>query len=183
MSESMSPVKKVVVAAVCAALGIVLPMAFHAIPNAGGIWLPMHIPVLICGLTAGAGAGAAAGLMAPVLSSLLTGMPAVPVLPSMTCELVVYGLVSGLLAGHVRTGRLALDLYVSLVGAMVVGRVAGGALQALIFSAGSYSLAAWATGYLMTGAPGIVLQLVVVVPVVASLERAGLVPPRYPEGR
>ena len=177
----MSSVKRVVVAAVCAALGIVLPMAFHAVPGAGNAWLPMHLPVMICGLVAGPAAGAATGLLAPVLSSLLTGMPAAPMLPSMTCELVVYGLVSGLLSSRVRTGRLALDLYVSLVGAMVCGRVVGGLLQALIFSAGSYSLAAWAAGYLLTGLPGIVLQLVVVVPVVVALERAGLVEPRYPQ--
>ena len=177
----MSPVKRVVVAAVCAALGIVLPMAFHAIPGAGNAWLPMHVPVMICGLVAGPAPGATAGLLAPVLSSLLTGMPAAPILPSMACELVTYGLVSGALSARVRTGRLPLDLYVSLVGAMLLGRVVGGALQALIFSAGSYSLAAWATGYLLTGLPGIVLQLVVVVPVVVALERAGLVAPRYPE--
>lgn len=177
----MSPVKRVVMSAVCAALGIVLPMAFHAVPNAGGIWLPMHIPVLISGLVGGPASGAATGVLAPVLSSLLTGMPAAPVLPSMTCELLVYGTVSGLLATRLRTGRLPLDLYVSLVGAMLAGRVVGGALQALIFSPGAYSLAAWATGYFVTGAPGIVLQLVVVVPIVAALERAGLVPARYPE--
>ncbi len=177
----MSPVKRVVIAAVCAALGIVLPMAFHALPGAGNVWLPMHVPVLISGLVAGPGSGVVTGLLAPVLSSLLTGMPAAPILPSMTCELVTYGLVSGLLSARVRTGRLPLDLYVSLVGAMLLGRVVGGALQALIFSAGSYSLAAWATGYLLTGLPGIVLQLVVVVPVVMALERAGLVAPRYPE--
>ena len=176
----MSQVKKVVIAAVCAALGIVLPMAFHAIPGAGNAWLPMHIPVMICGLVAGPASGAAAGLLAPVLSSLLTGMPAAPVLPSMTCELIVYGLVSGALGARVRTGRLPLDLYVSLVGAMLAGRVVGGALQALIFSSGSYSLAAWVTGYILTGLPGIVLQLVVVVPTVVALERAGLVAPRYP---
>lgn len=179
----MSPVKRVVVAAVCAALGIVLPMAFHALPGAGNVWLPMHIPVMICGLVAGAVPGAAAGLLAPVLSSLLTGMPAAPILPSMTCELVVYGLVSGLLSARVRTGRLAADLYVSLVGAMVCGRVVGGVLQALIFSAGSYPLAAWGAGYFVTGLPGIVLQLVVVVPVVVALECAGLVERRYPEAR
>ena len=177
----MNPVKSVVVAAVCAALGIVLPMAFHAIPGAGNAWLPMHIPVMICGLVAGPAPGAATGLLAPVLSSLLTGMPAAPILPSMTCELAVYGLVSGALGTHVRTGRLPLDLYVSLAGAMLVGRLVGGALQALIFSPGTYSLAAWVTGYFVTGLPGIVLQLVVVVPIVVSLERAGLVPPRYPE--
>ena len=43
-------VKKLVMAAMCVALGIVLPMAFHTIQNAGSIFLPMHIPVLICGL-------------------------------------------------------------------------------------------------------------------------------------
>ena len=160
----MSQVKRIVIAAVCAALCIVLPMAFHSIPNAGALWLPMHIPVMVSGLVAGPVAGAVTGLLGPVLSSLLTG---------------VYGLVSGLLCAHVRTGRLPLDLYVSLVGAMICGRIVGGLLQALIFSAGSYSLAAWATAYFLTGLPGIVLQLVVVVPVVVALERAGLVPARY----
>lgn len=176
----MSQTKRVVIAAVCAALGVVLPMAFHALPGAGNVWLPMHIPVMICGLVAGPVAGAATGVLAPVLSSLLTGMPAAPILPSMTCELVAYGLVSGMLARLVRTGRLAVDLYVSLVGAMILGRLVGGALQALIFSQGAYSLAAWVSGYFVTGASGIVLQLVVVVPIVAALERAGLVDARYP---
>ena len=177
----MSQVKRIVIAAVCAALGIVLPMAFHSIPNAGQVWLPMHIPVMISGLVAGPAAGAATGVLAPVLSSLLTGMPAAPVLPSMTCELLVYGLVSGLLSRVLRTGRTSVDLYVSLVGAMIAGRVVKGVLEALIFSAGSYSLGAWVTASFVTGITGIVLQLAVVVPIVVSLERAGLVPPRYPD--
>ena len=46
-------VKKLVMAAMCVALGIVLPMAFHTIQNAGSNFLPMHIPVLICGLLCG----------------------------------------------------------------------------------------------------------------------------------
>ena len=37
--------KRLVYTAVCAALCVVLPMAFHAIQNAGTIFLPMHIPV------------------------------------------------------------------------------------------------------------------------------------------
>ncbi|MBM6774832.1 ECF transporter S component [Olsenella profusa] len=177
----MSQVKRIVIAAVCAAIGIVLPMAFHSIPNAGSVWLPMHIPVMICGLVAGPAAGAATGLLAPVLSSLLTGMPAAAILPSMACELVVYGLASGALSEHVRTGSVSRDLYVSLVGAMLAGRVVRGVLDALVFSAGSYSLEAWVTASFVTGITGIVLQLAVVVPIVVSLERAGLVPPRYPE--
>lgn len=177
----MSQVKRIVIAAVCAAIGIVLPMAFHSIPSAGSVWLPMHIPVMICGLVAGPVAGAATGLLAPVLSSLFTGMPAAAILPSMACELVTYGLVSGALSERVRTGALGRDLYVSLVGAMLAGRVVRGVLDALIFSAGSYSLEAWLTASFVTGITGIVLQLAVVVPIVVSLERAGLVPPRYPQ--
>lgn len=177
----MSQVKKVVVAAVCAALGIVLPMAFHSIPNAGATWLPMHIPVMISGLVAGPVAGAATGVLAPVLSGLLTGMPPAPMLPPMTCELLVYGLASGLLSRVVRTGNASADLYISLVGAMLAGRVVAGVLRALIFSPGAYSLEAWLTASFVTAIMGIVLQLAVVVPIVVSLERAGLVPPRYPE--
>lgn len=177
----MSQVKRIVIAAVCAALCIVLPMAFHSIPNAGSTWLPMHIPVMISGLVAGPAAGAVTGLLGPVLSSLLTGMPAAAMLAPMTCELFTYGLVSGLLSQHVRTGSTTRDLYISLVGAMIAGRVVNGVLNALIFSAGSYSLQTWVAASFLTSLVGIVLQLAVVVPVVVSLERAGLVPPRYPE--
>ena len=177
----MSQVKKIVIAAACAALGIVLPMAFHSIPNAGATWLPMHIPVMISGLVAGPVSGAVTGVLAPVLSSLLTGMPAAPMVVPMTCELFVYGLVSGLLSRVVRTGRATVDLYVSLVGAMLAGRIVNGILRALIFSPGAYSLEAWVAASFVTSITGIVLQLAVVVPIVVSLERAGLVPPRYPE--
>lgn len=177
----MNPVKKVIITAVCAALGVVLPMAFHAVPNAGMVWLPMHIPVLLCGLVAGPVGGLAAGILAPVLSSLLTGMPPVAFLPSMVCELFVYGLVAGLLARVVRTGHLAADLYISLVGSMLAGRVVGGILNALIFSVGQYSLAAWGTSYFVMCVPGIVLQIVVIVSIVVALQRGGLIPARYPE--
>ena len=177
----MSQVKKIVIAAACAALGIVLPMAFHSIPNAGATWLPMHIPVMISGLVAGPVSGAVTGVLAPVLSSLLTGMPAAPMVVPMTCELLTYGLVAGLLSTYVRTGNVTVDLYVSLVGAMIVGRVVNGVLRALIFSPGAYSLEAWLAASFITSLVGIVLQLAVVVPIVVSLERAGLVPPRYPQ--
>ena len=44
--------KRLTLAALFTALGILLPLAFHltGIPAAGQIFLPMHIPVLLCGL-------------------------------------------------------------------------------------------------------------------------------------
>ena len=49
----LSYVKKAILTAACIALCVVLPMAFHAIPNAGNIYCPMHMPVLLCGLVCG----------------------------------------------------------------------------------------------------------------------------------
>ena len=87
-------VKNLVTAAMCVALGIILPMAFHTIQNAGSIFLPMHIPVLICGLACGWQYGLLCGVLTPLLSSLLTGMPPAAILPAMLCELAVYGLLT-----------------------------------------------------------------------------------------
>ncbi|MEG2259926.1 MAG: ECF transporter S component, partial [Oscillospiraceae bacterium] len=52
-TKTMEKTKNLVISALCIALGVILPIAFHAIPNAGSIFLPMHIPVLLCGLICG----------------------------------------------------------------------------------------------------------------------------------
>ncbi|MEZ4509866.1 MAG: ECF transporter S component [Eubacteriales bacterium] len=136
---TMSNTKRLIFAALCVALGVVLPIAFHSIANAGSILLPMHIPVLLCGLVCGWPFGAACGVLTPLLSSLFTGMPPVAMLPSMLAELAVYGLVSGLLMQKIKTGKILVDVYLSLIAAMPAGRFVFGILNALIFRAGSYS--------------------------------------------
>ncbi len=79
--QTFTTVKKAIITAICIALCVVLPQAFHAIPNAGSIYLPMHIPVLLCGLVCGWPYGLLCGLAGPLLSSLFTGMPAAAYLP------------------------------------------------------------------------------------------------------
>lgn len=176
----MTPVKKLVYTAVCAALCLVLPMAFHAVPNAGTVFLPMHIPVLLCGLICGWPYGAVCGLVGPFISSF-TGMPPAAVLPSMMVECCTYGLVSGLMMKFVRTRRPVADLYISLVTAMVLGRVVSGLAKSWIFSPGTAPFA-WVTTSLVAGIPGIVIQLIVMPAVVYALTRARLIPERYPKG-
>ena len=173
-----NPVKKLVFTAVCVALCLVLPMAFHAIPNAGQVMLPMHIPVLLCGVICGWPFGMVCGLMGPFLSSVITAMPPAAMLPSMMVECAVYGLASGLLMKYIRTGKPGADLYISLICAMVLGRIVAGFAKAWIFTPG-VSPFAWVTTSLVTGIPGIVLQLAVLPLVVAALSRARLIPNRY----
>ena len=174
----MSHIKKLVLTAVCSALCVIVPMAFHSIPNAGQVFLPMHIPVLLCGMLCGWPYGLACGLIGPSLSSLLTGMPLPAVLPGMLVECAVYGCASGLLLRYVRTGNRYVDLYISLVPAMLLGRVLSGIVKGLILTPG-LSLAAWASASFVTSLPGIAIQLLLVPILVLGLERAKLIPKRY----
>lgn len=175
--NQMNRTKKLIVTAFCAALCVVLPMAFHAIPNAGSIFLPMHIPVLLCGFLCGWPYGLAAGLLGPCLSSLITGMPPAAILPSMVCELSAYGAVTGFLYPRIKTPSRMANLYLTLLAAMACGRLFYGALNALIFRAGAYSLELWLAAALTTALPGIAIQLIFIPLVLTALERSGVLAP------
>ena len=101
-------------------------------------------------------------------------------LPSMLVELAAYGLVCGLMFNLVRTKKLYADLYISLVVALIAGRIVAGVARALIFAAGRYSMAAWTTSYFVTTWPGLVIQLVLIPAIVVALMKAKLIPERYP---
>lgn len=175
----MSHIKKLVFTAVCTALCVVLPMAFHSIPGGGNMFLPMHIPVLLCGLVCGWPYGLVCGLAGPFLSSL-TGMPPAAVLPSMMVECASYGLITGLIMRFLRTGSTVADLYASMLTAMTFGRILSGLAKALIFTPGTAPFA-WVSTSLVTGIPGICIQLVVMPIVIFALTRAHLIPVRYPK--
>ena len=177
-TTTITPVKRTVLGALFAALCVVLPIAFHAIPNAGSIFLPMHIPVLLCGLVCGWPYGLVCGLLGPFLSSLLTGMPPAAMLPSMMVECAVYGAVSGIVLKTVRTGTTTRDLYIALVIAMIAGRVVSGIAKALILSPG-ITMSAWIAASFVTALPGILVQLVVIPLLVNLLIRIRMIPKRY----
>ncbi len=175
----MTLVKRMVTTAICAAMCVVLPIAFHAVPNAGSVLLPMHIPVLLCGLLCGWPYGLLCGLLGPFLSSF-TGMPPLSVLPSMMVECAVYGFATGLGMQYIHTGKTTADLYISMIAAMILGRTVAGLAKALIFTPGVAPFA-WVTTSLVMGIPGIVIQLIVMPALVLTLTKAKLIPNRYPE--
>lgn len=178
----MSNVKKAVLTAICIALCYVLPLLFHGVQNAGRVFLPMHLPVFLCGLLCGWPYGLLCGLAGSALSHLLTGMPPVVVLPSMLLELAVYGLVSGFMMKKIHTKCVYADIYISLLCAIVTGRVLAGIAQALLFSAGTYSMDKWIASYALVSWPGTLIQLIVVPAVIIAAMRANLIPPRYHRG-
>lgn len=178
----MSRIKKTCICAICIALCYVLPIALHSL-GLGSVLSPMHIPVLLCGLVCGGFYGLVCGLIGPVLSSILSGMPSAAMLVTMIPELMIYGLFTGLLMKWIRTGKLLSDVYISLVTAMVLGRIAGGIAKALFISVmatgDAFSISIWATSYFITSLPGIAVHLIVIPLLFTILTKTRVVPGRY----
>ena len=160
--------RQVVLAALFVALGLVFPSIFHLFgATAGRIFLPMHIPVLVCGLVLGPVPGLLCGFLTPLLSSIFTGMPVLfPQGVVMMLELGAYGFFTGLL------GR-RFGIYPSLIGAMFCGRIVSGITFSILMglSGGAYTFEAFISAALITALPGIVIQLVLVPLLVLSLQR------------
>jgi riboflavin transporter FmnP len=155
------PVRTLTTTGLLLAIGLLLPMVFHAIfGEAGGkTLLPMHYAVLLGGLLLGPVAGAFLGIATPLLSTVMTGMPPAAILPPMVVELAVYGLVAGL--AH-RQWKLA-PVW-SLCCAMVTGRVCLGLAVAVLGPSIGLTAApvAYVVTSVVTGLPGIAAQLIVI---------------------
>lgn len=158
--------------ALCIALGLIVPMLFHAV-GLGATFSPMHLPVLLCGLCFGPWYGLICGVLCPFISSIVTGMPPLfPTCLTMTFELSVYGFLSGFLY---RT--LKKNIYLSLIITMIAGRLTGGFVSAVIFTiiGSPYSFELFFSAYFITTLPGILVQLIIVPLIVFALEKGKVI--------
>lgn len=169
--------KNLVLSAMLLALGMVLPLLTGQIPQIGNMLLPMHIPVLFCGLICGWKYGAVVGAVLPLLRYAVFGMP--PLFPkgiSMSFELCTYGLVIGLLYGFSKW-QCIVSLYRSLITAMIAGRVVWGIVQCVLlgFGTNGFTFKLFMTEAFFNAVPGIAIQLVLIPAVMLALNRTGLV--------
>lgn len=154
---------KMTLSALFLALAYVMPFLTGQIPEIGAMLCPLHIPVLLCGFICGPVWGFAVGAVAPVLRSLILGMP--PFFPTAVCmafELAAYGAVAGVM--HKVLPRKKPYIYISLLVAMVVGRVVWGVAMfvCLATNGGAFTFAAFLTGAFVNAVPGIVIQIVLI---------------------
>ncbi len=171
----MNNLRKLIVSAMFLALGIVLPFLTGQIQQIGNMLLPMHIPVLLCGFICGRRYGLAVGLILPILRSLMFAMPPMyPMAVSMSFELAAYGFLSGYLYYGSREKGLK-DIYISLISAMVFGRIVWGITQVLMLGIGKFTLGAFIAGALLNSIPGIIIQLIFVPAVVTALKRINII--------
>ena len=158
----MSSIKRLTIASMFLALGILFPQIFHAIPNAGSILLPMHIPVILCGFICGPLYGLLVGLITPIISNLLFAMPATIMLGQMIVELGTYGFMCGILYKVINIKNNLIKNYIVLILSMIIGRLVYGTCNALIFKAGNYTFDMWIKVALIVAIPGILIQLFII---------------------
>ncbi|MEE1223978.1 MAG: ECF transporter S component [Clostridia bacterium] len=169
--------KNMVLAAMFLGIGLVLPFLTGQIKYVGKMLLPMHIPVLLCGLICGWKYGLSVGFILPLLRSMMFGMPHMyPNAVAMAFELATYGFVSGFLYSHSRW-QCVRALYRCLIIAMIAGRIVWGIAEVVLLGIGNggFTVAAFITGAFAEAFPGIILQLIVIPVIMVSLNRAKLV--------
>lgn len=170
-------IQKLVLSALFIALGIVLPFLTGQIPQVGNYLLPMHLPVFLCGLICSWNYGFAVGLILPLFRSFLLGAP--PLYPNaivMCAELAIYGLVCGFVFN--KTGKQNLKkLYISLVSAMIAGRIVWGVVKAILLGVkgNTFTLKMFIIDGFVEAIPGIILQLILIPLVMTVLNKAGLI--------
>ena len=170
---SRKRVRSLVMAAVCVALGLFLPFLTGQIPQIGSKLSPMHIPILLCGFLCGWQYGLIAGFITPILRSVLFGMPPMmPTAAAMAFELAAYGAFTGIL--YRLLPRNVLNVYVTLVASMLLGRVVWGVASMLLYMANGsqVTFAIFLTGAFVNAVPGIVLHIVIIPPIVLALRKA-----------
>lgn len=157
-------------------LGMVLPFFTGQIPTIGSRLLPMHIPALLTGYISGPLYGLLIGFIMPVFRSLIFGRPPMyPIALAMAFELAVYGFVAGLL--YKVFPKRPFYIYLSLVMAMIAGRIAWGMVSYILFGLGgsNFSLELFIAGGFVNAFPGILIQLILIPPIVLLLRKGKII--------
>ncbi len=156
--------RKMTLSAVLLAVGLILPLFTAQIKEIGDSLLPMHLPVMLCGLLCGWQYGGFIGLILPFLRSVTFGMP--PIYPQavwMALELCTYGAVIGVMYLLLKKKNV-LSIYISLIVAMISGRIIWGIAKAVLlgFDGKAFTLSMFWIGGFADALPGIILQLVLI---------------------
>jgi hypothetical protein len=157
--------RPMVISAAMAALALALPPAFHMV-GLGSKFLPLLLPLLLNGFLVPPAWALLAGLITPLISTLATGMP--PLYPPVTVAVALEGATLGAVAAAIYRGKRQ-RLWPALISAVLAGRMMALASGWVLARHFGLPPALASTAMLIQGAPGVLLQLIVVPLVVRSL--------------
>jgi hypothetical protein len=150
---SFTEFKSYIFSAAFITAAVAIPAIAHQFNLAGPEWLPIQYFVLIAGYLLGWQVGLVTGLFSVIFSFALTNMPPAMILPQVILEIAVYGLAIGILR------EKKMNIFVSLVSAMVLGRLARIA-YIMLFTKMSL------TAFIAESWQGIILQIILIPAVV-----------------
>ncbi|MBN2878029.1 MAG: ECF transporter S component [Clostridia bacterium] len=174
--KTKNSIKFTTLAGLFIALGIVLPIAFHALPDGGKIFLPMFLPVVIGALFLPWQYALAVGVITPMLSWLITGMPPMAPLPMnimLAMQLGVTSLLIAVFKSMKWFNEKRLMIIIALIPSLLIGfGISGSVLKAAVELFGVKGPGMWAyiSGAVITGLPGIAV-LTVLVPAIYLIIR------------
>lgn len=180
MNKTNAQIKNLVLSAMFIAIGLILPFFTGQIQKIGNMLLPMHLPVMLCGLICGPWYGLAAGVITPLLRSAVFHMPPLfPTAAAMAFELGTYAFVVGFLYGRSKW-KCIVSLYRSMIISMLCGRVVWGLVMALFIGIGGetfgkFGISAFLSGAVLNAIPGIIIQLVFIPAIMVILGRTKLI--------
>lgn len=154
-------------------MALLLPFLTGQIPQIGKMLLPMHIPVILCGMICGWQYGLAVGFIAPLLRGALFANPVLfPTGIIMAFELAAYGFFAGFVFYILKSENIG-KVYISLIISMIAGRVVKCIVQFFVlgFTDEGFVFAAFITGAFTNAIPGIILQIVFIPLIMLALQK------------
>ena len=170
----MKSTKKLTLSAVFLTLGLILPFFTGQIQEIGNKLLPMHLPVMLCGMICGWKYGLLIGFLTPLLRSFLFSMPIFSNAVGMAFELATYGAIIGIL--YIGLRHMKLRVYISLVIAMISGRIVWGVASVIIHGIvhSAFTWQMFLGGALLNAIPGIIIQLLLIPILMLAFEKSGV---------
>ena len=137
-------------------IGVALPRIFHILAGseAGKIFLPMHIAVLIATLIFGVKSGIIVTGASILLNYYLTNMPTLSRLPYMLIELTIYAFLLNLFSKKYNS-------YISLILTIILGRFLYAGVIFIttnLLGFSNYGISVYES--FKTGLPGIIIQII-----------------------
>ena len=161
---------KITLTAVFLALGLLIPILFHAI-GLGSTFLPMFWPLATGAFFLPMPYAMLLGLLTPLLSSLLTGMPpfSPPIVYVMMGELVVLNAAISVLHAHTRWG-----IFWILLGSLILSRFVLFLLVQLFAPLLGLPPTLFSFAAVIQGLPGMVVMMIFVPVLVSRLKKEGV---------
>lgn len=173
----MNKIQKLIYTAIFFALGLVLPFLTMQIRTIGNMFLPMHLPVLLCGLLIGPINALIIGFLLPLTRSFIFGMPVFyPNAIAMSLEIATLGFFAGFFYLKKSKYNCIVELYKSIIISIIISRIVYILMMIFLMSFKDNNIAITAIFIraFLTCIPGVIIELTLIPIILLALKKTKL---------